>query len=122
MSLATIALYALPMALSADLKPDRLLWIGAVFGLAHGLLYPSLNAFVVEPVPANERAKVFALFMASFNAGWGLGSLALGWVAETLGYPAVFWVATGCVVGSGVIFAAGSEVRSQLRPARAAKA
>ncbi|MDX1383116.1 MAG: MFS transporter [Thermoanaerobaculia bacterium] len=116
-SLATMALYAVPMALSAHLRLDWLPWIGALFGVAHGLLYPSLNAFVVEPVKADERAKVFALFMASFNAGWALGSIALGWVAERFGYPAVFWAATAGVACAWLLFASAEEVRRELRPA-----
>ena len=114
-ALAMMALYAVPMGLSANLDLDWLPWIGAVFGIAHGLLFPSLNAFVVEAVAADQRAKVFALFMASFNAGWALGSIALGWVAETAGYPAVFWTAAIGVVCAAMIFASGREVRSQLR-------
>ncbi len=118
-SLAMIVLYGIPMALSANLNPDWLLWIGAIFGLAHGLLYPSLNALVVEPAAVNDRAKVFALYMASFNAGWALGSIFLGWVAETFGYPAVFWIATAGVACAAVIFASAKEVRLQLSgPAR----
>ena len=109
-----MALYGVPMAFSAHLDLDWLPWIGALFGFAHGLLYPSMNALIVEPVPANERAKVFSLFMASFNAGWGLGSILLGWVAETLGYPAVFWAATGGVAAACLIFASGREVRREL--------
>jgi MFS family permease len=113
-SLAMMALYGVPMALSANLSLAMLPVIGAIFGVAHGLLYPSLNAFIVEPVPANERAKVFALFMAAFNAGWALGAIALGWVADLYGYPAVFWLATAGVAVALLVFASGDEVRREI--------
>lgn len=113
-SLGTMVLYGVPMLLAAHLHVEMLAWIGGIFGVAHGLLYPTLNAFVVEPVPPGERAKVFALFMASFNAGWALGALALGWVAESFGYPLVFWIAAAGVAAAVVLFLSGNEVRREL--------
>ena len=109
--LAMMMLYSVPIALSADLQLSWLPWIGAIFGLAHGLLFPTLNALVVEPVPPNERAKVLALFMAAFNAGWSLGSVALGLIAEAVGYPAVFWAATAAVWAAALLFIASAEAR-----------
>ena len=109
--MAAIALYGVPIALSADLQLSWLPWIGAIFGLAHGALFPTLNAFIVEPVPKNERAKVLALFMASFNAGWSIGSVILGVIAEVAGYPTVFWTATAAVGAAALLFLSSAEVR-----------
>ncbi|MEE2777287.1 MAG: MFS transporter [Acidobacteriota bacterium] len=114
-ALAMMVLYTVPMAFSANLSLVWLPWIGAFFGLAHGLLLPCMNALAVEAVAPGERGKAFAVFMAAFNAGFSIGSLALGWVAELAGYPAVFWTATAGMVCACLIFVSGHEVRSQLR-------
>jgi MFS family permease len=71
--------------------------IGALFGFAHGLFYPTYNAEVVDGAEENERGKIVALFQGWFNAGLTAGAFLLGFVAEIWGYPAVFVVA-GCGV------------------------
>ncbi len=65
-------------------------WIGALLGLAHGLFYPALNALVIEGAGDDVRGKVMAIYNGSFNVGFSLGSLGLGFVAEAAGYGWVF--------------------------------
>jgi MFS family permease len=76
--------------------------LGALFGLAHGIFYPTYNATVVAASGANERGKVMALFQGWFNAGLAGGSFLLGFVADARGYPAVF-----CLAALGVFVALG---------------
>ena len=51
------------------------------------------------------------LFQAGFNAGSSCGAFALGELAERAGYPAVFWVAAGCVLIALVIVIVSPEGR-----------
>jgi len=59
-------------------------------GLAHGTVYPAWNAVALADAAPTERGQVMAWFQAAFNAGFGVGALALGVLADAAGYPAVF--------------------------------
>jgi len=100
-SLVSGLLYAAAVFWMAALEPPLLAWIGAAFGMAHGLFYPAFNALALEDALAHERGKFVALFNASFNAGWAAGGVGLGLLAEQAGYGPVFSVA-GAVVLVGV--------------------
>lgn len=80
--------------------------LGALFGLAHGIFYPTYNAAVVADSAASERGKAMALFQGWFNAGLAGGSFLLGFVADARGYPTVFCLAAlGVFVALGVLLA-----------------
>ncbi len=89
----SLVAYALGSLAMFELGRIGLLPPGALFGLAHGLFYPSLNAVALEGAGPGERAKVTGLFNGAFNVGFSGGSLALGYVALDLGYVPVFGLA-----------------------------
>jgi MFS family permease len=89
-SLAAYALASLAMFWLGDIG---LIPTGALFGLAHGLFYPSLNAVALEGAGSGVRAKVTGLFNGAFNVGFSGGSFALGYVALGLGYVPVYALA-----------------------------
>jgi MFS family permease len=80
--------------------------LGFLFGLAHGIFYPTYNASVLAGCAENERGKLLALFQGWFNAGMAIGSFALGFVADFYGYPAVFVCA-----GIGIVLALATLLR-----------
>jgi predicted MFS family arabinose efflux permease len=98
----------------AFLQPGLLGWIGAAFGLAHGLFYPAFNAMALEGAAPHERGKFMALFNSAFNAGWAGGGLGLGVLAEAAGYPPVFIVSAAIVFAGLALFIASPEVRRGL--------
>ena len=99
MAAAALVLYALAALAMVELRALGLLPIGLAVGLAHGVVYPTLNAIAVEGVGEDARGKVMALYNAAFNAGFSGGSLALGVVAERAGYPLVFGLgAAACLL------------------------
>jgi MFS family permease len=59
-------------------------------GVAHGLLYPAINALGAEGVPRARRGAVISYFGACFYGGFALWVFAAGRLAQTTGYPAVF--------------------------------
>ncbi len=89
-SLAALALYALTTAAAAQLGHLGLAAVGAAFGLAHGIFYPTFNALAVEQSGEHERGKAMALFNGAFNVGYMCGVFGLGLVAARVGYPPVF--------------------------------
>jgi len=109
--IATLALYVAVVAGMSALQPGWLALFGAGLGIAHGLFYPAYNALALEGMAAHERGKSMGLFQAGFNAGSSCGAFALGELAERAGYPAVFWVAAGCVLLALVLVMRSPEGR-----------
>lgn len=69
---------------------------GILFGLSHGLVYPSIYALVIDLSPEVDRGKAFAICSVSFTLGGMLGSFIYGIVAEHLGFH-IMYMAAGCV-------------------------
>lgn len=102
-ALAALALYGCVVSLTSLLRPNLLFAAGAGLGLAHGLLYPSLNALAAEGIPRARRGAVMSYFFGCFGAGSALWVLGQGVVAKAYGYPSVF-LATGLLVWCAIAF------------------
>ncbi|HKO51352.1 MAG TPA: MFS transporter [Polyangiaceae bacterium] len=102
-ALTALILYGFVASLTSLLRPDLLFAAGAGLGLAHGLLYPSINALAAEGVPRARRGAVMSYFFGCFGAGSAVWVLGLGVVAKSHGYPVVF-LATGVLVWSAIAF------------------
>ena len=95
----------------AGLEWISLLFLGAALGLAHGFFYPSYNAMAVEEAGEHERGKIMAIFQGWFSAGGAFGTLGLGLLADTAGYPVVFLVAGAATFGAlGVLLWPSSKL------------
>jgi MFS family permease len=86
--------YVLTGAAMVRMDPSFLVFYGALFGAAHGVLYPTLNAAVMERVTPAQRGRAMALYNGAFNVGAGLASLGWGALAVSHGYSMVFAGAT----------------------------
>jgi MFS family permease len=62
----------------------------AVFGLGFGNMYPAFVAHVVKFVDPARRGAAFGGILAAFDTGIGTGSIAVGALAEQLGFRAAF--------------------------------
>ncbi|HYP78583.1 MAG TPA: MFS transporter [Polyangiaceae bacterium] len=102
-SVMALVLYGLVTALSSLLRPNLLFASGAGLGLAHGLLYPSINALAAEGVPRARRGAVMSYFFGCFGAGSAVWVLTMGLVAKGYGYAPVF-LATAVLVWSAIAF------------------
>jgi MFS family permease len=100
-AVGALALYCTALFATCGLEPRWLAALGAIMGAGHGLIYPALNAMVVEGVATEHRGRVMALFNGCFNAGVAISTLTLGAVAKAFGYPLVFAIA-GIVALSGL--------------------
>ncbi|HET7539883.1 MAG TPA: MFS transporter [Polyangiaceae bacterium] len=98
-----LVLYGFVGSLTSLLRPSLLFAAGAGLGLAHGLLYPSLNALAAEGVPRARRGAVMSYFFGCFGAGSALWTLIMGVVAKSYGYAVVF-LSTGLLVWSAIAF------------------
>ncbi|HUK63655.1 MAG TPA: MFS transporter, partial [Dongiaceae bacterium] len=88
--------YAIASFATIQLESLGLVVSGVLFGIAHGLFYPALNAASLEGAGPELRAKLTGLFNAGFNAGFSGGALGLGIVAHARGYGPAFGLAGVC--------------------------
>ncbi|HWZ88548.1 MAG TPA: MFS transporter [Polyangiaceae bacterium] len=98
-----LVLYGLVVCMTSQLRPGLLFLAGAGLGLAHGLLYPAINALAAEGVPRARRGAVMSYFSACFYGGFALCAFGLGFLAKAAGYPLVF-VLSGVLVWSTLWF------------------
>jgi MFS family permease len=99
---AALGLYAMATLSAALLRPGWLEVLGGVFGVAHGLFYPALNAFAVEHAAPEGRGSLMTFFNGAFNAGLTLSVLGLGMLAQAMSYAAAF-VTIGALAVSAVL-------------------
>jgi MFS family permease len=116
-ALVAMGIYTFAMLAMLWLGPGRLLLLGCIWGLAHGLFYPAFNAIALEGAGVGERGKIMAVFNAAFHAGSSL-SLVFGVLAAHAGFPAVFVCTSGVVLAGTALLAAGgrSAVRTSHAP------
>jgi predicted MFS family arabinose efflux permease len=86
--------YAACALVMVSLDPEWLVGYGFAFGAAHGLLYPTMSALVLEVVSPARRGFGLVLFNGAFNVGTAFGGFAWGMLAQRQGYPAMY-VAAG---------------------------
>ena len=99
--------YGLATYAVRGLAPDLLVLYGLLFGAAHGILYPTLNALVIEVLPAARRGLGMVLYNGAFNVGSSAGSLGWGLLAQQKGYPAVY-TAAGCIALAAAVLLRGA--------------
>ncbi len=92
--LPCLALTTLGLALTARARTGLELAVAAaVFGLGFGNQYPAFVGHVLQFVDPARRGSAFGGIIAAFDTGIGTGSIAVGWLAERLGFPGAFAVA-----------------------------
>ena len=70
-------------------RPARALQLvlaAAVFGLGFGNQYPAFVGHVLKFVDPARRGAAFGGILAAFDTGIGTGSIAVGWMAEHVGF------------------------------------
>ncbi len=77
-----------------------LLGVAVLYGLGFGGARATLNALMVDRVPAAIRGMAMSIAYGSFDLGIGLGSYLLGWVAQIWGYQVMYGSVGGaCLLG-----------------------
>jgi predicted MFS family arabinose efflux permease len=99
--------YAVSAFLMRLLDPDLLVVYGLVFGAAHGILYPTLNALVLEVLPGARRGLGMVLYNGAFNVGSSAGSLGWGLLAKYHGYPRIYDVAVATALAAALVLLVG---------------
>jgi MFS family permease len=90
-------------ALAAIGSPWHLVAIGTLFGLSHGIYYPSLQALIVDRAPPDGRSRAVATSNLAFGSGAFVATFSLGELAYRLGYPVVYVIAAGMALLASVV-------------------
>lgn len=86
------------------------LWVGALTGGAHGLLYPTLAALHMDQVEPGRRGRMLGLFSGAIVLGNSVGPMTMGVVAEEIGYYRMFGL-TGILPLVGIFLIVYSLMR-----------
>jgi MFS family permease len=105
-SIAALAWVHSPLALAAT---------GLLFGLAQGVVYPTLNAFSVDQARPGQIGRMQSIYNGAFNIGTTLGSLLLGSVVHAFGHRRMFLCAAGVAIAAFVVFGIGTSASSSDR-------
>ncbi len=91
----------------------------AVTGFGMALLYPNLSAAVADIAHPNWRGSAIGIYRFWRDLGYGIGALALGFVANYSGaITSGFWLVTIAMLVSGLIVLIwGEETHPRLNPA-----
>ena len=81
LGLGIVSLVILPMPEGFPL----LAAVMALYGLAYGLLFPSILALVADHSHPDERGVATGIFHALLTAGVAIGAPVMGWVGEAVG-------------------------------------
>lgn len=84
--------------------PWQLVLVGLVYGLCHGVYYPTLQAMIVER-SGGRRGRAVASSTFAFGAGIVLSAYVLGPVARAAGYPMIYGIASAAGLVSAVLVA-----------------
>ncbi|MGE3856362.1 MAG: MFS transporter [Dehalococcoidia bacterium] len=98
----------------------------ATWGFGSGISGPAPAAYVTDLAPGSVRARIFGYFRSLSDAGYVVGPLALGWIANRWGYDAPLLLTAGMILVAGVLFALfapefhrGTRAPAAPQPARA---
>jgi predicted MFS family arabinose efflux permease len=108
--------YALCSLTVRNLEPKHLLLYGLMFGAAHGILYPTLNALLLETLPRARRGLGMVLYNGAFNLGSSMGALAWGDMAQHRGYGSVYVTTAVMSLAAALVLVLGRSWRQAARP------
>lgn len=74
---------------------------GLVYGVSHGVLFPSLMSRLVDFGGTGTAGRAATLYMGTFSLGMGLWPTLAGFVLGRVGFPPLFLlIALGCVLSA----------------------
>ena len=94
LSLGIVALVLMPSLTTFPL----LLAVMALYGIAFGILFPSVSALVADQTAPEERGMATGIFHALLTAGVAIGAPVMGWVGGALGVQLGLMLSAGTMV------------------------
>jgi predicted MFS family arabinose efflux permease len=91
---------------------------GLSFGLAQGVVYPTMNAFSVDLAEAGQLGRVQAFYNGTFNLGITAGAFVLGPVVHAFGHRTMFVCASAAALLAFFLFLGGTRAPAVAAGAR----
>ena len=104
------SMVAITVAVGLLSQVDRMLplvAIGAVFGMGHGLLYPTMNAWIADWSNPRNIGRTQSLFSGSYSLGISSCAFFFGTIVEKQGFPTMFAVASAVSLVGLAVFLRG---------------
>ena len=76
----------------------------SIYGVGYSLAYPTLNATVLDHVPAIDRDSAISLFATSADLGAFLGPLLIGLISQRFGFSTAFLFASLVPLVGAILF------------------
>ncbi|MGX2958764.1 staphylopine family metallophore export MFS transporter CntE [Peribacillus sp. JNUCC 23] len=89
------------------------IYVAAVFnGLASAMLYPTLTTYISFAVPEESKHILLGVFLASYDLGFSLGSLAMGFIVQFASFSTMFVACSilGIIVMGLVVFQRNQKI------------
>ncbi|ALC90640.1 MFS transporter permease [Bacillus sp. FJAT-18017] len=68
-----------------------MVWVsGLLFGIAYGIIHPTIQAWALTLVPAEKKATANSMLLIFIDFGLAIGSVGLGFLAKNVGYGMTF--------------------------------
>lgn len=106
---AMMALTAAVALLSIVRSMTLMVVIGAVFGIGHGMLYPTMNAWIADWSNAKNIGRTQSLFSGSYSLGISSCAFFFGTIVEQQGYATMFAVAASVSLMGLMVFLTGPK-------------
>lgn len=99
-SLGIVSLALLPLMKTFPL----LIAVMALYGVAYGMLFPSISVLIPDNTTPEERGMATGIFHALLTTGVAAGALVAGWMGGMTGIESGFFVASG-IMALALVFA-----------------
>jgi MFS family permease len=83
--------------------------IGAIFGFGHGMLYPTMNAWVADWSNPRNIGRTQSLFSGAYSLGISTCAFFFGTIVERYGYATMFGVASAVSMVGLAVFLTGPK-------------
>jgi MFS family permease len=70
----------------------------ALYGIAYGMLFPSISALITDHTTTEERGLATGIFHALLTAGVAIGAMVIGWTGEIMGVQPGLLLTPGIMV------------------------
>jgi len=104
---AMIALFVVYLVLNRAFVAVAVAAIGAIFGMGHGMLYPTMNAWVADWSNPANIGRTQSLFSGSYSLGISGCAFLFGTLVEARGYPTMFLTASAISLVGLMVFLTG---------------
>ena len=94
LSLGIISLVILPSVITFPLLAVAM----ALYGIAYGILFPSISALITDCTLPEERGMATGIFHALLTAGVAIGAPVMGWAAGVVGIEPGLALSAGIMV------------------------